>query len=208
MFSRRNVIPALLALLLIALPLVVLFVLVFWPDRVPPDRTRAPEDLKQLCRTVACQWHPWEEIVIHHSGTDSGNLAIIDRYHRERRHWESAGYHFVIGNGTASGDGEIEVGPRWLNQQVGSHCRGRNHKAIGICLIGNFEKSGQRPTLTQMLSLAQLTAYLTLRLGIPVEKVRGHRDMPGAVTLCPGKNFPMNGFIPLLEALRDDYRPR
>ena len=141
MFNGRNVIPALLAVLLIAVPLVVLFVLVFRPDPVPIDRTNAPEWLKQLCLTAACQWHPWEEIVIHHSGTDRGNLAIIDRYHREQRHWESAGYHFVIGNGTDSGDGEIEVGPRWSNQQIGSHCRGRNHKAIGICLIGNFEKS-------------------------------------------------------------------
>ncbi|HUW55671.1 MAG TPA: peptidoglycan recognition family protein [Planctomycetota bacterium] len=204
---RRTDIPALLAVLMVLLLAGLLVVLVFWPDPVRPDRTDAPQWLKELCMTGACQWHPWEEIVIHHSGTDQGNLDIIDRYHRTKRHWESAGYHFVIGNGTNSTDGEIEVGPRWFNQEEGSHCRGHNDKAIGICLIGNFEKTGQKPSMMQMLSLAQLTAYLTLRLGIPVEQVHGHRDMSGAVTLCPGKNFPMNGFIPLVEALRNDYRP-
>ena len=54
--------------------------------------------------------------------------AVIDKYHREGRGWESAGYHFVIGNGTGSPDGSIEVGPRWLAQEAGAHCRGHNRR--------------------------------------------------------------------------------
>jgi len=29
--------------------------------------------------------------------------------HKEKTHWAGIGYDFVIGNGTDSGDGEIEV---------------------------------------------------------------------------------------------------
>src|SRR4051812_3753672 len=51
----------------------------------------------------------WQYIVIHHSATPSGSAAAFDRMHRAKG-WDELGYHFVIGNGTMSGDGQIEVG--------------------------------------------------------------------------------------------------
>jgi len=63
-------------------------------------------------------------IVIHHSATENGNAAIFDRMHREHNHWDGVGYDFVIGNGTNSGDGEVEVTFRWQGQIAGAHCGG------------------------------------------------------------------------------------
>ena len=135
----------------------------------------------------------WQAIVIHHSATASGNAAIFDRWHREENHWNGVGYNFVIGNGTDSGDGQVEVTHRWQQQLVGAHCRTpknwANEHAIGICLVGDF--SQDRPTAAQMKSLVQLVRFLQQRYGIPTSAIYGHGDTPGArVTACPGHLFP------------------
>jgi hypothetical protein len=138
----------------------------------------------------------WTAIVIHHSGTKNGNAAIFDRWHREGNHWEGVGYDFVIGNGTNSGDGEVEVTYRWRRQVTGAHCGGTidnwaNEDGVGICLVGNFNQT--KPTNAQMQSLIKLIRFLQNRYGIPKSRIYGHRDTPGAgtVTDCPGKKFPM-----------------
>lgn len=137
----------------------------------------------------------WTAIVIHHSGTGNGNAAIFDKWHREGNHWEGVGYDFVIGNGTNSGDGEVEVTYRWREQVTGAHCGGTagnwaNRDAIGICLVGNFNQT--LPTSRQMQSLARLIRFLQSRYGIPKSRIYGHNTTPGAsITDCPGKRFPM-----------------
>jgi len=137
----------------------------------------------------------WTAIIIHHSGTTKGNAAIFDRWHREGRHWDGVGYDFVIGNGSDSGDGEVEVTFRWRGQKTGAHCGGTpgnwaNEEGIGICLVGDFDKT--RPTWRQMRSLVKLVRFLQKRYGISKSRVYGHNTTPGAhKTDCPGKNFPM-----------------
>jgi hypothetical protein len=141
----------------------------------------------------------WTAIVIHHSATETGNAAIFDRMHREEKHWEGVGYDFVIGNGSNSGDGEVEVTFRWQRQMAGAHCGGTpdnwaNEKAVGICLVGNFDY--RPPTAKQMQSLLNLIHFLQNRYGIPISRIYGHRDTPGArITDCPGKMFPMDRLI-------------
>jgi N-acetylmuramoyl-L-alanine amidase len=145
----------------------------------------------------------WSAIVIHHSGTNNGNVAIFDRWHRQGNHWEGVGYDFVIGNGTNSADGQVEVTYRWRNQQTGAHCGGTagnwaNEEAIGICLVGNFDQTS--PTPRQMQSLVKLIRFLQKRYGIPKSRVYGHNTTPGAnATDCPGKKFPMAKLKLLLE---------
>ena len=134
----------------------------------------------------------WTAIVIHHSGTSSGNAAIFDKWHREGNHWEGVGYDFVIGNGTDSGDGEVEVTFRWRQQRTGAHCKTpgnwANEKAVGICLVGNFNHSV--PTPRQMQSLVKLVRFLQSRYRIPRNRVYGHNSTPGAgATDCPGRNL-------------------
>ena len=150
--------------------------------------------------SISKDWWPpanlekkWIAVVIHHSGTRNGNTAIFDTWHREGRHWEGVGYDFVIGNGTDSGDGQVEATYRWREQKTGAHCGGTpgnwaNKDAVGICLVGNFNQT--TPTTRQMQSLAKLVRFLQKRYGIPKSRVYGHRTTPGArKTDCPGKNF-------------------
>src|SRR6266550_2853159 len=55
----------------------------------------------------------WQFIVVHNSGTRQGSARIFDYYHRHvRRMRNGLAYHFVIGNGTSTGDGQIEIGDR------------------------------------------------------------------------------------------------
>ncbi len=138
----------------------------------------------------------WTAIIIHHSGTKTGNSAIFDKWHREGNHWEGVGYDFVIGNGSNSGNGEVEVTYRWRRQVTGAHCGGTpgnwaNKDAVGICLVGNFDKT--QPTSAQMQSLVKLVRFLQSRYRIPQSRIYGHGSTPGAgtVTDCPGRNFPM-----------------
>jgi N-acetyl-anhydromuramyl-L-alanine amidase AmpD len=130
---------------------------------------------------------PWQWIVVHHSATPTGGAVAFDRMHKNNG-WDELGYHFVIGNGTGSADGLVEVGSRWLKQKWGAHTRTPdqryNNFGIGICLVGNFENT--RPTPAQMQSLARLTAYLMKTYRIPADRILGHRDCKP--TECPGHN--------------------
>ena len=61
-------------------------------------------------------------------------------------------YHFVIGNGTDTQDGQIEMGSRWLKQLQGGHVKNHyiNEVGIGICLVGNFKKKQTHSKTTQI----------------------------------------------------------
>jgi len=134
----------------------------------------------------------WDCIVIHHSASDSGGAAAFDEYHRNTCGWDELGYHFVIGNGTDTPDGRIEVGSRWAKQKHGAHCKTAdnyyNDHGIGVCLVGDFEHS--RPTAAQMESLEKLTRFLLEECDIPVDRVLTHKGVTGR-TACPGRRFPL-----------------
>jgi N-acetyl-anhydromuramyl-L-alanine amidase AmpD len=157
--------------------------------------------------TVPRTWVPpskserWECIVIHHSATPMGGASRFDRAHRERG-FDELGYHFVIGNGTDTADGQVEVGPRWKAQKYGAHCRSPedyyNEHGIGICLVGNFDES--RPTAAQMQSLTRLVRYLSRTYDIPAGKVFTHGGVTG-MTHCPGKNFDLKA---LRKSMKND----
>ncbi|NLW49636.1 MAG: N-acetylmuramoyl-L-alanine amidase [Candidatus Brocadiaceae bacterium] len=143
----------------------------------------------------------WRYIVIHHSATDSGNRAIFDHHHRTQRKWQGVGYDFVIGNGSGSADGKVEVTFRWESQITGAHAASAgneyNQYGIGICLVGNLQHD--HPTARQMEALVGLVNYLQTRCGIPTCNVLGHRHVPDASTECPGRNFPWYEFLSRLD---------
>ena len=166
---------------------------------LPGPPTPTPTDIH---KNIPRDWLPfsevekeWTAIVIHHSGTKNGNAAIFDKWHKEGNHWEGVGYNFVIGNGTNSGDGQVEVTFRWRNQITGAHCGGTrgnwaNKDAVGICLVGNFNQTV--PTWQQMRSLVKLVRFLQERYRIPKSRIYSHKTTPEArATDCPGKKFPM-----------------
>ena len=166
--------------------------------RIPRSAVRqtAPtEDLIAKVRAatagIKMQREKWQRIVVHHSAIKYGNVEKYDAAHRLRGMQNGLAYHFLIGNGIDAGDGEIEIGPRWQKQQAGGHVKNHliNQTAIGICLIGNFEKT--HPSKKQLAAFTQLMDWLQgVALGKKVH-FAGHRELKGEQTVCPGKHFPL-----------------
>ena len=142
----------------------------------------------------------WQFIVVHNSGTRQGSARIFDYYHRHvRRMKNGLAYHFVIGNGTSTGDGQIEVGDRWRRQINGGHVHSDylNNIALGICLVGDFNRG--QPTRRQLEACEELINYLRKRCGkidAHYAVVRPHREVnpPQWATDCPGDAFPYSWF--------------
>ncbi|MCP4590594.1 MAG: N-acetylmuramoyl-L-alanine amidase [bacterium] len=132
----------------------------------------------------------WTCIVVHHSASSSGGAEAFDRHHRNVRKWSELGYHFVIGNGTDTADGEIEVGSRWNKQKHGAHCKTANNHynnhGVGICLVGNLNH--HPPTRSQMDSLARLVNFLMRECGIGLNGLHTHGGVTRR-TECPGARF-------------------
>ena len=166
--------------------------------RIPADaamQTAPTEDLMAKVRAatarIKIQRDKWQRIVVHHSAIKHGNVEKYDAAHRLRGMQNGLAYHFLIGNGIDAGDGEIEIGPRWHRQQAGGHVKNHliNQSAIGICLIGNFEKT--HPSKKQLDAFTQLMDWLQgVALGKKVH-FSGHRELKGEQTVCPGKHFPL-----------------
>jgi N-acetyl-anhydromuramyl-L-alanine amidase AmpD len=136
---------------------------------------------------------------LHHSAHPTGSFSQIDRDHRERLGTAGCGYHFVVGNGTQSPDGQVEVATRWSDQRAGQHCRDSriadiNDYGIGVCLIGDFDNTA--PSERQIAATRALVAYLQDRYGIPNENVVTHDRAARTATTCPGRNFPGDAIAP------------
>lgn len=128
-------------------------------------------------------------IVIHYSATSierSYTAADIDAMHRARG-FREIGYHFFIRR-----DGTVEPG-RDLSQpgrfEMGAHSQGENASSIGICYEGGVRAAAPNTgfdsrTPAQTASMIDLIRDLLERF--PGAIVRGHREMPGAATQCPG----------------------
>ncbi|HEY4282219.1 MAG TPA: N-acetylmuramoyl-L-alanine amidase [Chthoniobacterales bacterium] len=176
----------------------------FWPwsrSRASDQRYRfLTRSVIEEIRRAPVASNRWKFIVVHNSGTRQGNARVFDYYHKHvRRMKNGLAYHFVIGNGTSTRDGEIEIGDRWRRQINGGHVHSDflNNIALGICLVGDFNRD--QPTRAQLDSCEELIRYLRERCGkadgraIPV---RPHREMnpPRWATDCPGDAFPYSWF--------------
>jgi hypothetical protein len=159
------------------------------PAPVVYDNTVAPADPSWDVRLGRA----WSHIVIHHSASETGSADSFHKYHLSKG-WEGLGYHFVIGNGSGSRDGEVEVGYRWKQQQRGAHAGNLeyNEHGIGICLVGDFESG--HPTQRQLASLRALVRFLESKCNIATASVIGHDDVPGKKTRCPGAHLSMDSF--------------
>jgi len=183
------------------------------PPSPPPRRfglwpwTRSTPAYRYLTRSVIeeirrapVQRRRWQFIVVHNSGTRQGNAAVFDYYHRHvRRMRNGLAYQFVIGNGTSTANGQIEVGDRWRRQINGGHVHSDylNNISLGICLVGDFNRD--QPTRAQLEACEELIRYLRQRCGKTAGHeiiVRPHREMnpPRWPTDCPGDAFPYSWF--------------
>jgi len=130
-------------------------------------------------------------IVIHYSATPierDYTAADIDQMHRARG-FKEIGYHFFIRK-----DGTVEAG-RDMSQpgrfEVGAHSKGENSSSIGVCFEGGVRASAPNvgfDSRTHAQKTAMIALIISLQERFPGAVVKGHRDMPGAATQCPGFN--------------------
>ncbi len=141
-------------------------------------------------------------VVMHCSASEFGNVALIDKWHKERG-MKGIGYHFVIENGKPAAhqvdrarDGMVSVGRKLDDDnyirpdEVGAHTLGYNARSIGICLIG------VKDFTTNQIQAARMLVYdLIHKHDIPLANVLGHCETESGKAegkTCP--NFDMNWF--------------
>jgi hypothetical protein len=173
----------------------------FWPWSRQVSYRYLTSSVVDAIRRAPVKRRRWQFIVVHNSGTRQGNARVFDYYHKHvRRMQNGLAYHFVIGNGTSTGNGQVEVGDRWRRQINGGHVHSDylNNISLGICLVGDFNRD--QPTRAQLDACEELIRFLRDRCGktergtIPVKP---HRDInpPRWATDCPGDAFPYSWFL-------------
>lgn len=158
-------------------------------------------------------------IAVHHSATANrltgaplGDAATFFNYHVNVRGWSHGGYNYVI---TGSGDIEYALDEKISAYHAGfkdpDNSEGLefgqywNNHYLAICMAGWFtdnrtyiDSNGRTqpipnlnttPSEAQMNALVGLIQHLRQKYDIPVENVRGHRELAGNSTVCPGLNF-------------------
>lgn len=131
----------------------------------------------------------WRGVSISYSGHSYGSIQTISQQH-DAMGLGGVAHHFVIGNGTGSGDGQIDVGFRWRHQEPSGLTMlqpGRDPLLIDICLIGDGKAP---PTAAQVRELVWLIRQLQSHLGIPTSQVVMASEQP--TTLAGG--FPEAAF--------------
>jgi len=130
------------------------------------------------------------KIIIHCSDSGFGDVATIDRWHKEKG-FDCIGYHYVNLNSQYQStriekptDGQLQFGRPV--QDVGAHCYGQNDDSIGICLIG-----GSFFTQAQMRTLKHLVESLMCQYDIPSDEVYGHSEF--STKTCP--NFDVDEWV-------------
>jgi len=137
-------------------------------------------------------------LIIHHSETSDGKAKdwdAIRRYHKDVRGWSDIGYHY----GIERVNGEIAVQVGRSESTPGAQCKeaGMNHKSLGLCVVGNFDKAA--PDEEKLGVLRGLCTSLMAAYGIPPENVLGHAEaqmleLDQPTKTCPGKMFDLNDF--------------
>jgi hypothetical protein len=158
-------------------------------------------------------------IAVHHSATADrttgapiGNARTFFDYHVQQRGWTHGGYNYVI---TGSGEIEYALDEKIAAYHAGfadpdnseglEHGQYWNNHYLAICLAGWFSQSRTyqdsaghtqpipnnftSPSTAQMQALLALIQQLRQKYNISIDNVRGHRELAGNVTTCPGPNL-------------------
>ncbi len=158
-------------------------------------------------------------IGVHHSATANrltgapiGDAATFFDYHVRTNGWSHGGYNYVI---TGSGEVEYALDEKIAAYHAGfkdpDNSEGLefgqywNNHYLAICMAGWFtenrtyvDAAGRtqpipnqytRPSEAQFNALVALVQQLRQKYNISIENVRGHRELAGNSTVCPGLNF-------------------
>ncbi|MFN2243349.1 MAG: N-acetylmuramoyl-L-alanine amidase, partial [Anaerolineae bacterium] len=139
-------------------------------DKLPTHETeeyeeRPLEDIKYL--------------VIHHSAVPASvGPTQIAAYHIRKHDWPGIGYHYVVAaDGTLYQTNALET--------KSYHAAKANPYSIGICFLGDFTNAVPPPA--QVQAGAHLVAWLLGELDLPVDSIKGHKELMG--TACPGQQW-------------------
>jgi len=142
-----------------------------------------------------------------------GDVLHIFRYHVDELGWSRGGYHYLI-HPTGLVEYALDesasaphAGFADRDDRLGlEHGQYWNEHLLSVCLLGWFESDRERagslipnrftkPAPGQWRALRNLLSDLIRRHRLEPDTVRGHRELEGCSTRCPGANVD-------LEALR------
>jgi hypothetical protein len=151
----------------------------------------APADFDGYCHTLL--WSAWRPsfIVLHNtavpslaqrpSGLTKKHMQNLESFYRDQQKWRSGPHLFID-------DRQI-----WVFTPLtvsGTHSPSWNKLALGVEMLGNFEKesfASHRGLNVRKNTVAAL-ATLCAVLGIDSHSMRLHREDPLTTHACPGKN--------------------
>ncbi len=145
---------------------------VLWGAKPPVDRIRD-------------NWADGVTLVVHHTaGTvpaktelaEHEEMRAIQRMH-QKQGWDDIGYNYVI-----MPSGRVYEGRGFGIR--GAHTLDHNTGTIGVSFAGNYEL--KKPSRAQIRAFRNLVNNLK-RHGADITRIRGHKQMPGQSTACPGR---------------------
>jgi|10_taG_2_1085330.scaffolds.fasta_scaffold55281_4 hypothetical protein len=130
-------------------------------------------------------------IVVHHSASARTTTPEDVRRWHKAKGWRDIGYHYLIRQPEDRDEPVLSMGrphnldDEWEPWEYGAHSKGENDIGVGICILGNFDGEPVPEGMWGLL-VKQLVA-LCIHFGLSASAVKGHKEMPGASTACPGR---------------------
>lgn len=127
-------------------------------------------------------------IAIHCTDTlSSAQVSAIQKYWKEKRGWDTPGYHYII-----KADGEVV---QLLDEsKVSNGVKGFNQNTVNVCYIGGRTKTKDKiDTRTRAQENAMFDKIVELTERYPGAEVKGHRDFPDVAKTCP--NFDVKTWL-------------
>ena len=139
-----------------------------------------------------------ESIIVHHTaGSRTNTAADIDAYHRQvHPSWGGVAYQYVISQPRDGvplcvlEKGRTHAGGAWL-EGPGTHVMGiENARSIAVCVVGDFSAAPMPGPLYR--TLVGLVSTWCSAWDLTSDDVRGHHEVPGNETSCPGDTIDLD----------------
>lgn len=134
-------------------------------------------------------WNNPEYLIIHHPEFN-GSIERLNEIMRS----PSMGFTMIGYNYYVRKDGKVYKGRP--DNVTSGNCYNYNHKSLGICFEGNYDKEKEMPK-AQFDAGVELIKYLRDKYNISNSKINGHKAYNN--TACPGRYFPLDA---MLKAIR------
>jgi hypothetical protein len=132
--------------------------------------------------SVKTTWSKRTGFAIHHTaGPTSQTVRQIQNFQMDSNGWSDIGYNWLVDQA-----GKVYEGRSggWL--AIGAHAGGQNTAWVGVCWIGTSGNTA--PTPAALASIRWLHGEAN-RLAGRTLTVRGHGQVPGQSTECPGSRL-------------------